>query len=866
MAEMTPMMRQYLQIKEEHKDHILMFRLGDFYEMFFDDAKIASQELELVLTGRDCGQEERAPMCGVPYHSCEGYIARLVSKGYKVAICEQTEDPAKATGLVRREVVRIITPGTVTDASMLDERKNNFIASLYLTDEKAACCFADVSTGQTYISELCGDNIASKIENELGRYCPSELLINEKIKSRPELVKFIKERISCTVEFYENSSYDLAKCAEMVERQYGPKRIENGIGSDELIFAVGRLLDYLKSTQKAELSNINTVELASADSFLELDFSARRNLELVETMRSKEKRGSLLWVLDKTKTSMGGRLIRKWIEAPLKNMREINGRLDSVEALFINAMNRGELIGILGSGIYDLERIGTRMVYGNTNCRDLVSLAQTSEAIPEIKKIISEIKCQKLDELCSQLDELSDMRELIRSSIVDEPPFSIREGHMIRDGYNETVDSLRYIRKNGKNILAQIEQREREETGIPKLKVGYNRVFGYYIEVTKSYIEKVPQRYIRKQTLANCERYITQELKDIENEVLGAQDKLCALEYEIFTEIREKIAAEVSRIQKSARIIAEVDVLCSFAEVSAANNYIRPEITASDKLEIEDGRHPVVERMLTSSLFVPNDTLLDCNNNRTAIITGPNMAGKSTYMRQCALIVIMAQSGCFVPAKKASVGIVDKIMTRVGASDDLSQGQSTFMVEMNEVAQIVKNATKDSLIILDEIGRGTSTFDGMSIARAVLEYINSNISAKTMFATHYHELTELEGICDGVINYNIAVKKRGDDITFLRKIIRGGADDSYGIEVARLAGVPDEIIVRAKEILSDLESGSVRALAGYVKKDSQREQAKSGYEDIIGKLELLNVETLTPIEALNVLYELKKELLKDKEA
>lgn len=859
MAELSPMMKQYFKIKEENHDSILFFRLGDFYEMFYDDAKLASKELELTLTGRDCGQDERAPMCGVPFHSCEGYIARLVAKGYKVAICEQTEDPATAKGLVKRDIIRVITPGTVMESSMLDESKNNYICCMFSKEKKIGLCFCDISTGELYATEISGKDSYNILTSQLSSYSPREILIGGDIVKISQLPKFIKSKLSAGVEMLEDEKFDLSVCKLTVSDQFSDdsKLIEN---CEVLISSVGALINYLKDTQKTGLERINHIELYKENQYMRLDYNTQRNLELTQTMLSKEKRGSLLWVLDKTKTAMGKRLIRSWIEHPLMNITSINNRLSAVEELVRDTLLRLEITDNI-TGIFDIERLMTKIVYGSANARDLRSLCSAIENLPKISDLLKDTKASYLRQIYKNIDKLEDIHNLIDSAIIDDPPFTVREGGMIKQGYNDELDSVLNDMNNSKGILAQIEAEQRDATGIPKLKVGYNRVFGYYIEVTNSYKSMVPDTYIRKQTLTNCERFITQELKDVEGRILGAKDRSVAMEFSIFDNIRKTVADNLERIQNTAKAIATLDVITSFANVASDNRYIRPDITLSSSIKIKDSRHPVVEVLLKDSPFVPNDVNLDCENERVAIITGPNMAGKSTYMRQIALIVLMAQIGCFVPASYAEIGIVDSIFTRVGASDDLASGQSTFMVEMSEVANIVKNATSKSLLILDEIGRGTSTFDGMSIARAVLEYCadKKKLGAKTLFATHYHELTIMEQLLDGVRNYSIAVKKRGDDITFLRRIIPGGADDSYGIEVAKLAGVPQSIINRAKEILKELESGQgeTKVIEKPVVDDMQLSLLGASVSPVIEKLNETDINTLTPIEAMNLLYELK---------
>ncbi len=864
MAEMTPMMRQYLETKKDYPDTILMYRLGDFYEMFFEDAKVASRELDLVLTGRDCGQEERAPMCGVPFHSVDTYIARLVGKGYKVAICEQMEDPSQAKGIVRREVVRVHTPGTVIESNMLDEGKNNYLAALVLRGTKAGLCFADVSTGSVALTQIEAKDVDSKAINELGRFMPSEILFSPEVLKSQKLSDFIKNRLSCMADNIKENQLNYNDNLAIVLSHFKASSVEAlGINGEESVCALGVAINYLRQVQKTNVDNLRSIDFYSDYNFMKIDVSSRRNLELTETMRNREKRGTLLWVIDKTKTAMGKRLIRSWLEQPLVNIAKITKRLGAVSELVENPVGLDDLISSL-SPINDIERLMARMVYETANARELRSLCSTIKALPEIKNILSSFSASLLNEISQEIDLLEDVLKLIDSSICEEPPLTVREGGMIKDGFNAELDSLRDIVINGKGYIAKVQADEQEKTGIKKLKIGYNRVFGYYIEVPNSFKEYVPEQYIRKQTLANCERYITSELKDLESKVLGAQERIVKLEYEIFTVIRSKVSDEYLRIQKTAAALAKIDVLCSFANVSAKNNYVCPDMTDKNIISIKDGRHPVVEKMLKDSPFVPNDTVLDCDDNRCAIITGPNMAGKSTYMRQVALIVLMAQCGCFVPASSATVGVVDSIFTRVGASDDLASGQSTFMVEMSEVANILNNATDKSLLIFDEIGRGTSTFDGMSIARAVLEHTadKKRLGAKTLFATHYHELTELEHKLDGVKNYNIAVKKRGDDITFLRRIIPGGADGSYGIEVAKLAGVPANVVSRARAILKELEENSVPVYMGDAPKTEIEDDlmqisfSNNVGNEIIDEIKKIDINTLTPIEAMQKLYDI----------
>ena len=859
------MMQQYFEIKEKYKEYILMYRLGDFYEMFFDDAKIAAKELELVLTGRDCGEEERAPMCGVPYHAVDGYIGKLVSHGYKVAICEQMEDPSLAKGIVKRDVVRIITPGTLTESSLLDEKKNNYICAVYLGDGAVGVSFADISTGSLSATEFSGSDMMSRLFGEMGVYAPREVVINTAASGLGEIETFLRERLGCTINENQEARFSGEDAKREALSRFAGEAVpaEFNDENDPALKAVGALISYALETQKNDLSNLRSLNFYREGQYLEMDINTRRNLETCESQRRGEKHGTLLWVLDRTKTAAGARLLKNYIDFPLSNPYGINRRQSAVAELCGDVVLRGELENAL-KGVLDLERIMTRVVYGSAGGRDLRALAQTTEKLPQIKGLLSSCECEELASMFSELDTLSDVTETINAAIVDDPPFSVREGGIIRDGYNADIDYLRSVISDSKGWIERIEEAEKKATGIKTLKVGYNRVFGYYIEVSKSFIGSVPERFIRKQTLANGERYITQELKDMESQMLGASDKITALEYQLFTEVRLKIAENVHRIQKTAFILAKLDVYRSLAEVACRNGYCRPEITYGDEIIIKDGRHPVVEQFAKDSYFVPNDTNLDGGKNRFMLITGPNMAGKSTYMRQTALICLMAQIGSFVPAREARIGVIDKLFTRVGASDDLAMGQSTFMLEMSEVAYILSHATKRSLIIYDEIGRGTSTFDGMSIARAVAEYtLGKKIGAKTLFATHYHELTTMEDEFDGIVNYNIAAKKKGDDIVFLRKIVRGAADDSYGIEVAKLAGVPKEVTKRAKEILETLEAGGIQ------KKERTTEPADDDFalsfdniseSEVAEKLRAVDINTLTPLEAINLIYELKKML------
>ena len=865
MAELSPMMQQYLEIKKQHKDEILFYRIGDFYEMFFDDALTVSRELDLTLTGKQCGLEERAPMCGVPFHSYEGYVTRLISKGYKVAICEQMEDPAKAKGLVKRDIIRVVTPGTVIESSMLQDDKNNYIASVFLKGSAAGLCFADVSTGTAHITELKREKIAPAVIAELCRYNPSEVLMNPGLLDCREITAYIKKNMDCAVELVEEERYAPGLVAISLENQFGRDwAAKTGITEDGLVrLAMAALLEYLHDTQIKGVERLKTVITYNEAQFMSLSPVTRANLELTETLRGREKRGTLLWVLDKTSTAMGKRMLRSWIEQPLISSAAINRRLNAVESLVNQTMQRGDLIEQLHY-IADLERLMTRAVYGSATPKEIYTMAPTCERLPELRAQAESCSCPELTSLAGQIDLLDDVKTAILAAIDPDAPSTLKDGGVIAKGYHPEVDELRSIRDNTKGVLAQLETRLRQETGIPKLKIGYNHVFGYYIEVSNSYKSMVPETYIRKQTLTSGERYITQELKELESKILGAHERLIALEHRLFSELLETIGGQLDRIQRTANAVAELDVLAALAQVAAENNYCRPVVDDSDELTITEGRHPVVEQMLKGSLFVPNDTRLNCTTDRCLIITGPNMAGKSTYMRQNALIALMAQIGSFVPATSCHVGVVDAIFTRIGASDDLAAGQSTFMVEMTEVAEILKNATPKSLVVLDEIGRGTSTFDGMSIARAVVEHISDpakGLGCKTLFATHYHELTDLEGAIEGVKNYNIAVKKRGEDITFLRRIIRGPADDSYGIEVAKLAGLPGTVTRRAHEVLRTLEASAPKNKVEQMDFDALQEYSSPAVpSEMMEKLEALDVETLTPIEALNFLYELKKTL------
>ena len=864
---MTPMMEQYFEIKNQYKDYLLFYRLGDFYEMFFDDAILASRVLELTLTGRDCGEAERAPMCGVPFHSSEGYIGKLIEKGYKVAICEQVEDPATAKGLVRREVIRVVTPGTLIESNLLSEQKNNYLCALYMGEFSYGVCFADISTAQVYATSFDGANMDARLKNELGTYAPREILCNLSRTHMGEIGEFITTRLETMLDDAQVARFAPDTARSRVTAQFGDTLRPEVFEDDAMIRAIGAVIDYLVDTEKSDISYIKEINVYSDGQYLEMDINTRRNLELTESMRSKEKKGSLLWVLDKTKTAAGARMLRKWVEHPLLKPSEIVKRQGAVEELCNDFMLREEL-GELLSHVLDLERLVTRIVYGSANGKDLRAVSNTASILPEVKNLLSNCKSEELSRICQTLDPLADVCSKITESICEEPPFSLREGGIIADGYNEDVDRLRSVMTDGKGWIAEVEAEERAKTGIKNLKISYNKVFGYYIEVTKSFLDMVPETYIRKQTLANCERYITQQLKDMEATILGAADKICALEYELFQQIRAFVAEQSARIQKTAALLAELDVYLSLATVATKNKYVCPEVDQSDVIEIKDGRHPVVEQFVKDTYFVPNDVKLDTTGNRLMLITGPNMAGKSTYMRQVALITVMAQIGSFVPANEARIGIVDKVFTRVGASDDLASGQSTFMLEMNEVSYILKNATRKSLIIYDEVGRGTSTFDGMSIARAIVEYTNSRkIGAKTLFATHYHELTVMEDEFEGIVNYNIAAKKRGDSITFLRKIVRGSTDDSYGIEVAKLAGLPNEVIKRARDVLASVEETSKAISEKKVekKKPLMIDDGAISFDDcineqVIEELKAADLNTLSPFECMSFLFDLKKRL------
>lgn len=878
MAALTPMMQQYMAIKEQYKDCILFYRLGDFYEMFYDDALTASRELEITLTGKNCGQEERAPMCGVPYHAVDVYLNKLVAKGYKVAICEQAEDPKQAKGIVKREVIRIVTPGTNLSQQALDEGRNNYLMCLVYDNNQFGLAITDISTGDFYTTEVA---TLKELYDEIHRFSPSEIICNDSFYMSGASLDDFKDRLHVSVSTLDTWYMDEAVSVQKIKEHFKLASLD-GLGLTDFpsgTLAVGALLLYLYETQKNTLDNLTKITPYRSGGYMIIDSATNRNLELIETLREKQKKGSLLWVLDKTKTAMGARLMRNWIEQPLIEKKKITARQDAVEELYNDMITREEIREYLNA-VYDLERLVTRISYRTANPRDLIAFKTSLGMIPPVKQLLSQAKSAELKEIDERMDCLEDIYDLIEKSIQDEPPIMIREGGMIKEGYNEDVDKFRLSRTEGKTWLAELEAREKEKTGIKNLRVRYNKVFGYYLEVTNSYKELVPEDWTRKQTLANAERYITPELKELEDMILGAEDKLAALEYDLYCEVRDSIGEQVVRIQETAKAIAHLDVLASLACVAQSNDYVRPSINTKGVIDIQGGRHPVVEKMNNNQMFIDNDTYLDNKNHRISIITGPNMAGKSTYMRQSALIVLMAQIGSFVPAKSANIGIVDRIFTRVGASDDLASGQSTFMVEMTEVANILRNATSRSLLILDEIGRGTSTFDGLSIAWAVVEHISNPklLGAKTLFATHYHELTELEGKLDSVNNYCIAVREQGDDIIFLRKIIRGGADKSYGIQVARLAGVPDSVIDRAKEIASWLEETDVTDKAKNLqvrtsakKKEVVREAVPAEKQmslfdiypadhPVLKELAELDVSNMTPIQALNTLYELQKRL------
>ena len=830
MAEYSPMMQKYLETKEEYKDCILFYRLGDFYEMFFDDAILVARELEITLTGKDCGQEERAPMAGVPHHAAEMYISKLVNKGYKVAICEQLEDPKTAKGIVKRGVIRVVTPGTIVESNMLEERKNNYIMSIFKSGIYFGVSVCDISTGEFYSSEIKDNNNFPMLLDEIARYTPSELVINSMMADCTEEINKIKERFENIYitkfndKFFDDKLDSLNLRFNIIDVK--GRKLENFEEKRLSISSIHALVEYIEQTQKTRLDHINKITVYQLSRYMALDINARRNLELTEKMRDKSKKGTLLWVLDKTSTSMGGRQLRRWLNDPLVDVVEINKRLNAVKELKDNIMLRGDIVDNLKK-VYDIERLAGKMAYGNANARDMVTLKNSLYKLPDVKNSLKECRSELIKELYENLDELQDIYELIDKAIVDDPPMTIKDGGIIKLGYDEEIDKLKTAGTEGKTWLVQLEAEEREKTGIKNLKIGFNKVFGYFIEVTKSYLDQVPERFIRKQTLTNAERYITEELKNLENQILGSEEKVINLEYEAFTNVREEISKNVKRLQKTSEVISTLDILASFAEVAEDMNYCMPEVNSSGVIDIKNGRHPVIEKILGVGNFVENDTYLDRDDNRLSIITGPNMAGKSTYMRQVALITLMAQVGSFVPAESSKIGVVDKIFTRVGASDDLSMGQSTFMVEMMEVANILKEATSNSLVILDEIGRGTSTYDGLSIAWAVAEFIadKEKCGAKTLFATHYHELTELENKLEGIKNYSIAVKEKGEDIIFLRKIVRGGTDESYGIHVARLAGVPKDVTSKANEILRSLERKNIltgRKQANQDKKQVER--------------------------------------------
>ncbi len=861
---MPPMMEQYFEIKNQYEDYLLFYRLGDFYEMFFDDAITASRELELTLTGRDCGEAERAPMCGVPYHSADGYIAKLIERGYKVAICEQLEDPASAKNLVKRDVIRVITPGTIVEAEMLNESRNNYLCAIDLADGACGISFADVSTAQIYATSFSGDDLYPEITAEIATYSPREILFNVPETDCAALAEFCRNRLGAMLEFGRTQYFDADASSAAAEAQFASVLRDADRANVPLISSLGAIVRYVAETQKTDISYIKDLNIYENGQYMQLDISTRRNLELTESMRSKDKKGTLLWVLDKTKSSMGARMLRQWIEHPLLNVSRILHRQNAVTELYDNYMLREDICELM-SHVLDVERLLTKIVYGTANARDLRSVGNTLAVVPAIKALLVSVGGGELAALRDEMDALEDVRDIINAAIVETPPLTVREGGMIVDGYNADVDKLREIMHGGKGWIEKIAEREREATGIKTLKIGYNRVFGYYIEVSKSFMDQVPATYIRKQTLANGERYITDELKETEATVLGASDRLASLEYEIFCGVRNVVASAASRIRQTAVCLAKLDVYCSLAGVAKKNNYVCPSINDKRMIDIADGRHPVVEQFVNESYFVPNDTHLDMQNDRVMIITGPNMAGKSTYMRQVALISVMFQIGSFVPAAYADMCIVDRVFTRVGASDDLASGQSTFMLEMNEVAAILRGATKNSLIIYDEVGRGTSTFDGMSIARAILEYTQSRkVGAKTLFATHYHELTVLANELPGVVNYNIAARKQGDGIVFLRKIVPGSTDDSYGIEVAKLAGLPREVITRAYEILAQTES-QMRAITScdaVAERPAVEELTLNDCinEKIIDDIRAADLNNMSPFDALSFLYGLQKQL------
>ena len=868
MAELSPMMRNYLETKKQYNDCMLFYRLGDFYEMFFDDAIVASRELEITLTSRACGLEEKAPMCGVPYHSVDIYISRLIAKGYKVAICEQLEDPKKAKGIVKRDVIRVVTPGTVIEANMLEEKRNNYIMSIVKKGIHYGLAICDISTGDFFATQIkLQSNNFEKLLDEYARYTPAEIVVNNAMGNSEKELNILKDRNNTFVTIRDDNTF--SKDDKTILNLYtvvdGFEKVKEEFDDEELIvLAINGLLNYFTETQKVKLEHINKIQVYEVRKYMALDINARRSLELTERMRDKSKKGTLIWVLDKTSTSMGGRLLRRWINDPLLDIHEIKDRLDAVSEFKNDIILRGDVTDILKK-VYDIERLAGKIAYGNVNARELVSLKNSLKNIPSLKQILSNAKSNMLKGLYEKLDGLEDIYELIDKAIVEDPPISVKEGGIIKSGFSTEIDEYRKASTEGKNWIIALEAKEKEKTGIKNLKVGYTRVFGYYIEITKSFLKQVPDNYIRKQTLTNAERFITEELKQIEDKILGSEEKVINLEYDEFTKIRDKIASNIERLQTTASAVANIDVLSNFATIAEDNNYVYPEVNEEDIIDIKGGRHPVIEKMVDDGIFVENDTYLDCNENRVAIITGPNMAGKSTFMRQVAIITLMAQIGCFVPAESARIGIVDKIFTRVGASDDLSSGQSTFMVEMNEVANILKNATPKSLVILDEIGRGTSTYDGLSIAWAVAEYIadKEKIGCKTLFATHYHELLELEEKVEGIKNYHIAVKEKGEDIIFLRKILEGGTDESYGIHVAKLAGVPKNVVTRANKILRSLEKGGVK-----IKEEKEQKKQVEGQFDLFSlkladishELDKINVNELTPIDALNTLVRLKEML------
>ena len=862
-SKISPMMQQYFEVKDKYKDCILFFRLGDFYEMFFDDAVVVSKALELTLTGRDCGLEERAPMCGVPYHAADMYIKRLIDTGFKVAVCEQLTDPAETKGIVVRDVIRVVTPGTLTESSMLDDGSNNYICSIFYDEENKTCgvASADLSTGKASLSLFEGKDLEAGVINELSRCQPAEIIFPQNFLSLKTVADFVKVRLNCAVTLRDNLCFAPSERRDMAAAVFGVKTVtELGISEDGAdCAAVCGLFDYINDTQKSSVSRFTAIEILSGDSFMGLDLNARRNLELTETLRSKEKKGSLLWVLDSTKTSMGRRLLKSWLEQPLKSPARIIERLDAVEALYRKSVVLSDLTALLDR-VYDLERLMTKVMYKSANPRDLKSLSATAMQLPLIKQELEKLGDSKLlARYNSEISTLDELVNLVENAIMDEPPISVKDGGVIKEGFNKELDELRHIMNNGRSIIDEIEQREKEATGIKNLKIGFNRVFGYYLEVTRSYYDLIPEGWIRKQTLANAERFITEELKNAENAILGAKDKALSLEADIFAEVRDFLATKLEAVQKTASAVAAVDVLCSFADVALRNQYVKPDITIDGSIDIKAGRHPVVELMLTDEMFVPNDLHIDNKADRMSIITGPNMSGKSTYMRQAALIVLMAQTGSFVPADSAKISVVDKIFTRVGASDDLTAGQSTFMVEMSEVSDILKNATPNSLVILDEVGRGTSTFDGVSIARAVAEYICSSkkLGCKTLFATHYHELIGLENELEGVKNYSIAVNKHGGTIRFLRKIVRGGVDESYGVDVAKLAGLPPKVVARAKELLEEMEKAHASERPAAVREESgQISFGSLGREAALDMLEKTNIDELSDSECRELLRDM----------